>query len=350
MTVWQNCDHSYRNYKNFSEKNNYLDENLSIDESMIPYYGRHYAKQYIRGKPVRFGFKNWALCSSTGYMYAFDIYTGSKDKSPYEFGLGGDVVLGLLEQACVPPHAGHKIFFDNYFTSYRLLHHLGSLGYSAVGTVRENRCGNCTLKSVAAMKKEPRGGYDFRCSDDVMVVRWRDNAVVTLAANFGSVQEGQVRRWFDSEKKKMPVTRPTMFQVYNSGMGGVDQMDQQVACYRTRIRQRKWWWPIFIYLIDVTVVNAWYLMKKVHGTADSLLDFRRQLAITLLMTSGTQSQQGRRPAALPDDVRFDGKCHWIVKGSTERRCKVCSKKTIYRCEKCDVGLHADCFKQYHVTQ
>ena len=32
--------------------------NLSIDESMIPYYGKHYAKQFIRGKPIRFGFKN----------------------------------------------------------------------------------------------------------------------------------------------------------------------------------------------------------------------------------------------------------------------------------------------------
>lgn len=29
-----------------------LEENVYIDESMIPYYGRHYAKQYIRGEPV----------------------------------------------------------------------------------------------------------------------------------------------------------------------------------------------------------------------------------------------------------------------------------------------------------
>ncbi|KAJ8912152.1 hypothetical protein NQ315_006116 [Exocentrus adspersus] len=33
---------------------------------MIPYYGKHYAKQYIKGKPIRFGFKNWALCTSNG--------------------------------------------------------------------------------------------------------------------------------------------------------------------------------------------------------------------------------------------------------------------------------------------
>jgi len=45
---------------------------------MNTYYGRHFAKQYIRGKPVRFGFKNWAICSSSGYMYGFDIYTGKQ--------------------------------------------------------------------------------------------------------------------------------------------------------------------------------------------------------------------------------------------------------------------------------
>jgi len=121
-------------------ENNYLDENLCIDESMIPYYGRHFAKQYIRGKPIRFGYKNWAICSSTGYMYGFDIYTGKQEGTQYEFGLGGDVVLGLMEQISVPANAGHTIYFDNYFTSYNLLSHLRQLGYASIGTVCENRC------------------------------------------------------------------------------------------------------------------------------------------------------------------------------------------------------------------
>lgn len=29
----------------------------AVDESMISYYGRHSSKQYIRGKPIRYGFK-----------------------------------------------------------------------------------------------------------------------------------------------------------------------------------------------------------------------------------------------------------------------------------------------------
>ena len=43
-----------------------LDQNLSIDEVMIPYFGRHGTKQFIRGKAIRYGFKLWGLASIFG--------------------------------------------------------------------------------------------------------------------------------------------------------------------------------------------------------------------------------------------------------------------------------------------
>ena len=36
-----------------------------IDESMIPYYGRHSAKQAILNKPIRMGFKSFCLNESS---------------------------------------------------------------------------------------------------------------------------------------------------------------------------------------------------------------------------------------------------------------------------------------------
>ena len=38
-------------------------EHLSIDEQMAPYFGWNYCKMFIWGKPIRFGYKNWVLCS-----------------------------------------------------------------------------------------------------------------------------------------------------------------------------------------------------------------------------------------------------------------------------------------------
>ena len=44
-------------------------EDLSIDESMIPYYSRHSCNQFIRVKPIRFGYKLWVLACVTGVPY-----------------------------------------------------------------------------------------------------------------------------------------------------------------------------------------------------------------------------------------------------------------------------------------
>ena len=60
-------------FKRFASANNF-----SVDESMIPYYGRHGMKQVIRGKPIQFGFKPWCLCSSAGYLLHVEQYCEKK--------------------------------------------------------------------------------------------------------------------------------------------------------------------------------------------------------------------------------------------------------------------------------
>lgn len=80
-----------------------IHKHLSIDEAMVKYFGHHSAKQFIMGKPNRFGYKDWMLCSSSGYCYAFDAYCGAKGKpaqiNPNQLvlPLGSKVVLELLE-------------------------------------------------------------------------------------------------------------------------------------------------------------------------------------------------------------------------------------------------------------
>lgn len=325
-----------------------LDEHYSVDESMIPYYGKHYFKQFIRGKPIRFGFKNWAMCASSGYMTAFSLYTGkSSDKK--DFGLGGDVVLTLIELGKLPAQSGIKIYFDNFFTSLSLMRHLRELGYYATGTIRANRVENCPLKDVNQFKKEERGYSDFRMSDDVFLCRWNDNNVVTVATNFENWDLGFATRW--SKKAKVAIPQPSLIASYNKHMGGVDKCDQAVANLRTRMRIRKWWWPIFAYFLDVSLVNSWLLARKngCNKGTESLFAFRRYVARSLLLTYGTAPHQGQKPAKPLSTTRYDGKQHWITPISTERRCaNQCGGKAKFKCLKCDVGLHPKCFMDYHV--
>ena len=49
---------------------------LCVDEQMIPYFGRHSGKMYMRDKPVKFGYKMWILASSSGYPFEMIMYAG----------------------------------------------------------------------------------------------------------------------------------------------------------------------------------------------------------------------------------------------------------------------------------
>ena len=51
---------------------NYLpEEAISIDESMVPYFGRHGCKQFMKSKPVKFGYKLWVAATPIGYAIQF---------------------------------------------------------------------------------------------------------------------------------------------------------------------------------------------------------------------------------------------------------------------------------------
>ncbi|XP_064486010.1 piggyBac transposable element-derived protein 2-like [Ornithodoros turicata] len=168
-------------------------------------------------------------------MLSFEIYVGKTEDPAKKFVLGGDTVLSLLTGAEIPPNSGYKIFFDNYFTSVKLLEHLSEMGYCATGTVRENRVDGCPLKPKSQVKKLERASYDYRTRKNVLVVRWIDNSVVTVATNYDGTDVGATKRWSREERKQATVPQPKVVAHYNKGMRGVDNIDQQVATYRIKM-------------------------------------------------------------------------------------------------------------------
>ena len=117
---------------------------FSVDETIVPYYGRHGAKQFIKGKPLRFGFKLWTLANSKGYAYHIQPYPGLAEKEE-GFSASSSVVYFFAKRlADLFPGAELSITFGNYFTSIDLLTSLKkSLNITACGTVRVNRVPNC---------------------------------------------------------------------------------------------------------------------------------------------------------------------------------------------------------------
>ncbi|XP_049778390.1 piggyBac transposable element-derived protein 3-like [Schistocerca cancellata] len=88
---------------------------LSIDESMIVFKGRSSIKQYNPLKPIKRGYKLWAICDQKGYTLNFEVYQGRNETLEKDFegyGLGERVVLKLSK-----PYWGQyrKLYFDNFF-------------------------------------------------------------------------------------------------------------------------------------------------------------------------------------------------------------------------------------------
>ena len=65
-----------------------FDQQLCVDESMIPYFGKPSAQEYIKGKPIKFRYKLWYLNTNFGYLIQCDPYSGKGDHNA-KLGLGG---------------------------------------------------------------------------------------------------------------------------------------------------------------------------------------------------------------------------------------------------------------------
>ena len=100
-----------------------------MDESMIRYFGPYPLKQFIKGKPTRFGFKIWVICTPAGAQIRCVPYAGAKT-NVFQYGLS----QGLDESVKLIP--GSKVVCDNLFTIPDLVDHLSKKGIGVLGTMR----------------------------------------------------------------------------------------------------------------------------------------------------------------------------------------------------------------------
>ena len=206
---------------------------------MVPYFGRHSAKMFIRGKPIRFGYKIWSLCGIDSYPYHLKIYQGKErnaNATTQKEPLGTRVInamLGIINSNSKV--LGNKLYFNNFFTSYDLMYELGEQSIRATGTIRQNRTrgAKTTLISSKALQKKERDIFDFCTDGKAFVAKWHENSIVTIASNCETHMH-KVNCQVKGGNKE--VTQPHLINSYNKGMGGVDLMDRLLETYRPVIR------------------------------------------------------------------------------------------------------------------
>ena len=332
-------------------------QNHSIDEAMVPYFGRHGCKQFIRNKPIRYGYKFWVGATENGYIIWFEPYQGAStpiQENYQKFGLGGSVILQYSDVLkTLYPEATYHFFFDNFFTNVPLLLELSSRKTMATGTIRENRTSNCPLEETSQMKKKGRGSFDYKTTEGkVTVCKWNDNSIVSIATNAVPIHPCKnVSRYSRQERKKIQIQQPRVISMYNRFMGGVDRSDQNISLYRVSMRGKKWYYPIIMHCIDMAEQNSWILHRFNNGKLDHLT-FRRRIATALLETNRRTTKRGPSKPSRSEhmDSRYDRLDHLVIPQETQTRCRYCHQKSTTRCMKCDVGLHVKCFVPYHTKE
>uniref|UniRef100_A0A3B4VGZ0 PiggyBac transposable element-derived protein domain-containing protein n=1 Tax=Seriola dumerili TaxID=41447 RepID=A0A3B4VGZ0_SERDU len=304
------------------------EEYQSVDEMMIPFKGRLSIKQYVPKKPKPWGVKVWVRAGSSGYMYSFEPYQGPSGGRGEisQLGMAGDVVMRLCEDL---QDQNHKVFFDNFFCTIPLLQALKHQGIFGTGTCRKNRLHGAQekLKTEKQLKKEGRGSVSVVTSaQNITVTRWMDSSVIHVASSCTDVSPtDEAKRWSKKEKKML------------KHMGGVDQMDQMVATYPHRRRNKRWYIRVFFHLVDIAVVNAWFLYRMSGNEAKDLLHFK---ASTARRPSATPPLVKRRAVVkVPPEVRYAPGNHWPKLNVTNAmRCsdESCHRRTKYTCLQCDV--------------
>lgn len=112
------------------------DENIVIDESLVPWRGRLIFRQYIPNKAHKYGIKLFKLCADNGYTWSVKIYAGKASDGVRDTGLAQNVCFvladGLLDQ-------GRTLYDDNFYSSFEMATAMLGRKTHVVGTVRANK-------------------------------------------------------------------------------------------------------------------------------------------------------------------------------------------------------------------
>ena len=139
-------------------------------------------------------------------------------------------------------------------------------------------------------------------------------------------------------------------------MGEIDQIDQAISTYQSFFRNRKWYWPLFLYCLKVSLCNSWLLycifekdcpfLEYLRATATSYLNLH-QHDRRVFNTEETVFRNSCVARRVDPAVPFDGKNHLLEPDPTKSRCALCGKTVQMKCSKCGIKLHDQCFAVFH---
>jgi hypothetical protein len=194
---------------------------LAVHEAMIGFKGRFILKQYLLGKPTKWGMKAWGIADcSNGYLLKCDIYKGKKETRDKDLLLGEQVVLHLTE-----PYWGkwHHIYFDKYFSSVKLMKLLLTHNSYRCRTATVNRKGWPLQFRNPAPLELKRGESRKLQNEGVRAIVWQDKRTIQLlSTNSDPLNDGDIKRKTGKRNEEVEIPCPQAIINYTKYIGGVE--------------------------------------------------------------------------------------------------------------------------------
>ena len=150
---------------------------------------------------------------------------------------------------------GHKLYFDNCFTTLPLLHFLKPKQVCAVGTIRANRLADCPLATIKDLERQGRGALHYRVGSNsgIIAAKWLDNKTVQVASNYIGIEPmGTIKRWSKASNAYENIPCPEIILAYNKSMGRVDLAYMLIVLYPIKLKTIRWYiryfgiWSIYV--------------------------------------------------------------------------------------------------------
>ncbi|KAK3238936.1 hypothetical protein CYMTET_51093 [Cymbomonas tetramitiformis] len=289
-----------------SEELWYLGKHVSLDEQDCGFQGRSALKDKIKFKKEGDGFLADCICEG-GYTWTFHFRRDPLPISSLEKDAADlhNRCLMLLERF---PFDWNCVWMDNLFISRRFMQWGYKRNVLMVGVARASGRGvpdsvvQVEAKTVGELARVAGTVKVARTADfKILAASIYDNKpvhVLTSIHNKVDMVE-KVRKIWDvteSRKRDLEYNRLNVIDDYNNNMNGVDIADQLRNQYRLDgpwMRQRKWWFALFLWALGVATVNAYLLYRRqcqLRGVDEKKvlnhLEFNTKLAESLCFGEG----------------------------------------------------------------
>ncbi|XP_028420356.1 piggyBac transposable element-derived protein 4 [Perca flavescens] len=329
---------------------------IAIDERMVASKARNGVRQYMKNKPVQWGYKLFVLAdSANGYTWDFFVYKGKMSRIVK--GLSYDTVMRLVNTQVMG--TGYKLFVDNFYTSPDLFRDLLARKIWACGTIRQHQIGFPKNRPGGLERQAPRGSIRWIREGPVVFVQWKDTRDVlicsTIHAAHGEDTTQRRIKGAGGQWSVQDVPIPPAMMDYNKNMCGADLSDALIGYYTILHKTKKWYRSFLFHFIDIAIVNAYILYKEMAVARKekvmSQKAFRETLVTELKAVGSTTTAPSQPPPPTPPGASHKP-VHFCPDGTAgRRRCVHCHKRTTVKCSSCNKSLcftvNRDCYNTWH---